>query len=193
MLHATQDDSKKLQMQIGQIISAHPARQFIFADNRRLYEVCRFSKLQLRQLRDEVNDVLSGTAFCKAHGVWNYSEYGDGWFVFTKFVGSDNDNSPDVIDYLCDNFIAAKYEFAAESKNGRAAKLAERAAKLAERIKRDAIIMLSVSKIMLQHGVEHAAAMSNKYDAERKAIMMAEGMTQQEVDLAIDEEINNDW
>jgi len=54
----------------------------VYVSTRKFYEACQLSGLQRRFFNEEVNDVLTGTAFCRKFGIWVFAEVGDGYSVF---------------------------------------------------------------------------------------------------------------
>lgn len=98
-LRANAADGRALESQLALVFAQRGEASVMLVDDRALYNVCKFSNLKRTQFAEEVGEILSGTKWCNAHGVWLYTEYESGVWVFVKM---SEPKGPDVYEQLGD-------------------------------------------------------------------------------------------
>jgi hypothetical protein len=84
MLRTIPQDRQKIERAIENVMRQSQGKQFVFVHGSDFYRELHFSKLQRTNFAEEVSDALTGTVFCIKHGVWVYTEFGDGLYVFCR-------------------------------------------------------------------------------------------------------------
>jgi hypothetical protein len=86
MLHTNAVDFAKLEAAVLGVLTAAKDKgvKFAFVNTRRFYESCKFSHFRSINLQPEVSDLLSGMSVCDDHGIWLFTELGDGLSVFIQ-------------------------------------------------------------------------------------------------------------
>lgn len=113
MLHATPKDFDKIEAAVCTVVqSALSANaKFAFVNLNEFYESCALQSLRKTKFPEEVSDLLTGTEFCSVYGIWLFTEFGDGMYVFVDVSGSlsAKESIDDRIQQMVDEGVAITF------------------------------------------------------------------------------------
>lgn len=89
MLNATPEDYSKVMQRVEKLLAVPDTVQYVFVDIARLYDECRFQRLNRKNFPAEVQDALTKTTLCHEHGSWLFTEWEMNVWVFIRIKNAD--------------------------------------------------------------------------------------------------------